>query len=153
MSSIERAGWIVGKGKVVLGCGSHTYSNVRLVMEALKAERGELKYVVERGASGADTHVKCSAIVLRIPYQQYDADWMLYGVSAEPIRNALMLEREPVDEVWAFVTRGNIWQSPGTLDMCTLALRKGISCRLYDDRSLNWRRLYWNGKEVEVEKV
>ena len=80
-------------------------------------------------------------------------EWELYGKGAGPIRNAYMLASEPVDEVWAFATGGDIWHSPGTLNMCAQALKAGVSCRLYGDRDLNWRRLYWNGKEVEIEKL
>lgn len=148
--------------KFLLISGSRNYAHYRVVYDALRRERGEVRIVFQGGARGADTHAKNSAILLRVPYRQVDAEWRRFGPTAGNLRNAKMLEvarealaaaGEPTDtlELWAF--KEKLWEGDsvtggnGTLDMVTQALRAGVAVRWYR-RSLEWVPLVWEGGEV-----
>lgn len=140
-------------GNALLVCGSRQYSKFQVVWGALQRERSRFTYLVEGGAHGADVHAKHAAIVLRLPYKEYRADWETYGRAAGPLRNELMLEENSrIIEVWAFVAggTGQLYKSRGTLDMVSQALRRRLTCRIYGERPFDFRLAVWHNGRVEV---
>lgn len=140
--------------KILILCGSRAYAHYRRVHEAVGRERGEIRVVLQGGARGADSHAKNAAVLHRVPWEQWDAEWNVYGRSAGMLRNERMLQRarewqraNPGDtvEVWAFkddlwgrdpVTGGN-----GTLDMVERAAAAGVPVRWWGaegERAVRW---------------
>jgi len=146
--------------KIVILCGGRTFSRYSLIYAALEAERPNIKFVVQGGASGADSHGKNAAVILKLPHLQVDAEWARFGRSAGALRNEKMLEQAnklvgegDYVEVWAF--RDDLWAPDpntggnGTLDMCSRALATGVPARWYS-RSLGFKSLIWTDDRVVV---
>lgn len=147
--------------KVLIICGGRTFSKYSLIYAALEADRPNIRFVIQGGASGADSHGKNAAVILKLPHLQIDAEWQRFGRSAGNIRNERMLEealklvagRGDIVEVWAF--RDDLWAPDpntggnGTLDMCARALASGVPARWYS-RSLGWKPLIWKDERVVV---
>ena len=116
--------------KTILICGSRVYTNRLRVQLEIEKERAKHPIrIVSGGARGADTFAEETADQLHLPKVIYHAEWAKYGKAAGHIRNAFMLEREPVDEVWAFTE--NLENSRGTKNMVKLAKKKKIPVRLF----------------------
>ena len=58
------------------------------------------------------------------------AEWDTFGKAAGPIRNGWMLKMEP-DLVLAF--HNDIRQSKGTANMVSIARKKGIEVKIFED--------------------
>jgi len=107
--------------KKVLVCGGRTYSNRARVYETLDAlvdKHGPI-FIIQGGATGADTLAADWADVRGMPCAEVKAPWRFYGKSAGPRRNAWMLLLKP-DIVVAMP--GEV----GTSDMRAKAMASGI---------------------------
>lgn len=149
-SWVKPATFNVERDEIVLVCGSRSYSRFDTIFKALK--RTGPFYIVQGAAPGADTHAKHAALMLGIPFKEYKAEWERFGKAAGFMRNTRMLEDNPqITQVWAFVTRGKLYDSRGTLDMVGQALQRGLPVRLYDESKwLRWKSLYWFEGRVEI---
>lgn len=105
----------------VLVCGGRKYTDdatFNKVMGALK----NVTHVIHGGASGADTMAKRWARRNLVKQSIYNADWEKLGQSAGPIRNTLMLDKNPdVSLVIAFPG------GKGTENMISLAESSGFT--------------------------
>lgn len=106
----------------VLVCGGRAYAdNDRLyaTLDDLDLD-GSVSAVIEGGASGADALACRWAISRGVPIETFRADWVRYGRSAGPRRNAQMLLEGKPDLVIAFAG------GRGTANMVALARKSGI---------------------------
>lgn len=104
----------------VIVCGGRDYDNYDIVCEVLdrvQRERG-FTAVVQGGAKGADMLGKRWAIENNYPYEEYTANWSLYGKAAGVLRNQEMLEESGAQIVIAFPG------GTGTYDMIKRARNK-----------------------------
>lgn len=104
--------------KVILACGSRYWTDRETISFALSNYSKE-SLVVAGGCRGADTIAVEEARKLGMKTAIEDAKWHLYGDSAGPIRNKLMLEKYNPDVVLAFCNDLN--RSKGTKNMVSLA--------------------------------
>lgn len=74
----------------IIVCGGRDYNNYSFLTEKLN----ELAptFVIQGGAKGADFLAKKYCIDNNISFNQIDAKWDLYGLSAGPKRNKEMLD-------------------------------------------------------------
>lgn len=101
----------------VLVCGGRTYGNsdhLFAVLDRLHAEH-HFDFVLEGGATGADSLARDWAQSRGINGREFHANWGKFGKSAGPIRNQRMLDVGKPDLVVAFP--GN----DGTEDMVSRA--------------------------------
>ena len=87
----------------VLVCGGRDFldrSAVYAELNKLKSEVGDL-FIIQGGARGADYLAGRWAIENGSAMAKIDANWLVYGKAAGPIRNTWMLELRP-DLVLAF---------------------------------------------------
>lgn len=124
----------------VLCCGSRTWTDRKIIHEALKhlAEEdliihgGNGRYDKERKLYvGADLLCQQMALVHSIPQVSYpvpEAEWKKYGLAAGPRRNQRMYDTEQPDAVIAFRMPG---VSKGTDGMVKIALAGGTSVNAY----------------------
>lgn len=87
--------------------------------------------IITGGARGVDTHALDWAMVNRIKYMVYHADWKKHKNAAGPIRNQLMLDSEvPKDEYGHFIVSDFLVIAfpggKGTKDMTNRAKKIGI---------------------------
>jgi hypothetical protein len=82
----------------------------------------------QRGRAGDSWLAERVARVYGYAVQAYPADWEVHGNAAGPIRNRLMLDRNP-DRVLAFHKN----QSRGTQDTIDEARRRGIPVTVYEE--------------------
>lgn len=114
----------------ILVCGGRNFYDWRLLEETLDnaySERTlELEYldcIIEGGAAGADSLARQYAIYNEITYQEYPADWKMYGKVAGMYRNSQMLVKGNPDLVIAFPG------GKGTANMIQIAKEAGIEVR------------------------
>lgn len=111
----------------VVFCGSRNWVDeepIRKLIQELKEDSNDdLVTIVTGGAKGADSIAHriareegCNTMVFR-------ARWDLYGNSAGPLRNQLMLDESDPEQVFAFKTTP---ESRGTDDCIRRAKKKGI---------------------------
>ncbi|KKM24095.1 hypothetical protein LCGC14_1608450, partial [marine sediment metagenome] len=86
--------------------------------------------VIHGAARGADTIAAALGVRMGLHVKAVPAEWEQFGRAAGPIRNKWMLQMEP-DLVLAF--HSDIRQSKGTANMITIARKKGIEVRLFED--------------------
>ena len=103
----------------LLVCGSRTMPRDQLNLVMAEIEILKPKSIICGGAKGADTLAAFAATLLRIPCEEFPADWDKHGKAAGPIRNQQMMEEKP-DQVLAFHHVSGI--TPGTKDMVTRAV-------------------------------
>jgi len=111
--------------------GSRDFDDGQTVMDAIWAERveGERMLVISGGARGADAMAHLVATRLDNTLSvKVDADWTNDGKAAGPIRNAAMLELNPV-VVLAFYKEGAA--NRGTQNAVDAATRLGIPVRKF----------------------
>ena len=89
-------------------------------LDTLHQHRGPITCVIQGGGAGADELARSWAVLRRVPFDTYPADWTRLGRSAGPIRNREMLERSMPDVVVAFEG------GAGTADTVRRALRAEI---------------------------
>lgn len=116
--------------KKILVCGGREYSNRRTIWNCLdKAYRDYgMFFLIEGGATGADTIARNWAKSRAIPHCIVPANWNAYDKAAGTIRNRWMLLLEP-DLIIAFPG------GSGTNDMIMAAWEKGIEVISIPD---NW---------------
>lgn len=114
----------------MLGCGSRFYDDFDTVfstLEQLHRKRG-IKVVIHGACRGADKLIDKAAKKLGIPRLPFPADWKRFGKAAGPIRNREMHHKGKPDLVVAF--HPDLESSRGTLDMVTLARKKGTKVKV-----------------------
>lgn len=123
----------------ILVCGGRYYNNKTKVFDTLDelkqiqdniaqffTEQIRLK-IIQGGATGADKLAYLWAKHNGIEQDQYDADWKLYGNSAGPIRNEMMLKFGKPHLVVAFDG------GAGTKNMIQLAEKYNVSVEIIND--------------------
>jgi hypothetical protein len=116
--------------KKILVCGGRGYFNHRTIwnyLDKTHINHGTF-FLIEGGATGADTIARNWAKSRTVPYCTVPANWNELGQAAGTIRNRWMLLLEP-DLVIAFPG------GPGTNDMITATWEKGIEVISVPD---NW---------------
>lgn len=106
----------------VLVCGGRDFNDPALVeatLGAIHRKRG-IEVVITGGALGADRLGERWAEANGIAWIQYPAQWELYGKSAGPRRNELMLREGKPDGVVAFPG------GAGTAHMVRIAKAAGV---------------------------
>jgi hypothetical protein len=107
----------------VLICGSRTWTKEDIIRKYLHLLSPTL--IIHGDYSGADKIADKVAKEMCIPVHPYPANWIKYGLSAGPIRNQEMLDKENPDLVLAFHPDIK-YNSKGTLDMINRARNQGI---------------------------
>lgn len=103
----------------VLVCGGRNYADYDKVCTGLAD--AQITFLINGGASGADSLSTIWANENSIPYKVYPARWFKYGNSAGYKRNAEMLELHPDIELVVAFPGGT-----GTADMIRQAKKKQI---------------------------
>lgn len=101
------------KPYVLLVAGSRRldcYDVFHKTMGITLAKLGTPSKIIAGGARGIDSLARRYAEEMNYPFEEYPADWRLYGRRAGPIRNAVMVNK--ADKLIAFVDD----QSVGTWD-------------------------------------
>lgn len=118
----------------ILVCGSREWGDASF-MERLLDELLELngKFLLVHGAApGADTLAESWARKRQLRYRGFPAEWDTYGKAAGPMRNAEMLEAQPVDLVVAFKDGFNdSLNRGGTENMVKQARETGVPTLVY----------------------
>lgn len=88
----------------VLVCGGRDFTDQAFLNTILDLYHAKCKFelVIEGGAKGADSLARTWAIMNKIGYSEFKADWDSFGRAAGSIRNRLMLEESKPDLVLAF---------------------------------------------------
>lgn len=117
--------------KKVLICGDRAWNNYWAIYDVMyRLDRSSI--IIHGAAKGADT--MAGVIAKNLGFKKIvavPADWEKYGRAAGPIRNKKMLDMEP-DLVLAF--HNDIQNSKGTLNMVTIAKKKGIEVIIYESK-------------------
>ena len=87
---------------IILVCGGRDYNDWEKVCKVLGPMKKKITKLVCGAARGADNLVFRWSIENKVPCDLYPANWKLYGRSAGPIRNAVMLKAAKPDLVIAF---------------------------------------------------
>lgn len=104
----------------ILVCGGREYSNRAKVYEVLSFFK-EVKPIIIHGAEiGADSLADEAAKYFGFETDPTPADWAKYGKAAGPVRNKVMLDKNP-DLVIAFPG------GPGTANMKMIAKNAGTT--------------------------
>jgi predicted Rossmann-fold nucleotide-binding protein len=111
----------------ILVCGGrdyYEYSTLKNTLEDLCPERGPV-VIIAGGASGADFLAKVFALDeygdnAFLTYEEYPANWQLFGKRAGMLRNQQMLDEGKPDIVVAFPG------GSGTADMVKRAKNAGV---------------------------
>jgi hypothetical protein len=118
-------------GKTVLVCGDRNWTDHESVLRELRALQAEgYTKVIEGGAKGADTISNRVARFLGMETLTVEANWMMFGKAAGPIRNSEMLKMKP-DFVLAF--HPDLTKSKGTIDTVTKARAKKIPVKVVSE--------------------
>lgn len=116
----------------VLVCGDRNWNNYWAIYDVLhRLDRSSV--IIHGAARGADT--MAGVIAKNLGFAEIvavPADWEQYGRAAGPIRNKKMLDMDP-DLVLAF--HSDIQNSKGTLNMVTIAKKKGVEVRIYESKT------------------
>ena len=117
----------------VLVCGDRNWSNKNKIREILShlISTDSLEVVIEGGARGADRLAGEVAKELKIPVEEYPANWARFGRAAGPIRNKQMLDEGEPDLILAF--HSNIETSKGTRNMVEQSKALGLKVRIIKD--------------------
>lgn len=103
------------------------YNGMSQEVSRICSEKGwEITEIVSGGASGADRLAWRYAIIKKLLYKEFPADWKNFGKAAGHMRNTLIIDY--CDVVIAF------WdmKSPGTKDSITKAGACGKECIIVD---------------------
>jgi hypothetical protein len=90
--------------------GSRSVTDYKIVCEAVNQSRFRITKIISGGAGGVDTLAEIYAKNHGIEFEEFEANWKLYGRRAGPIRNG---EMAAVAEAAIVVWNG---ESKGTLD-------------------------------------
>ena len=117
---------------ILLICGSRDWNETVPILERLNKleDLGIRPVVIHGNCVGADKLAGKCAAQCGLPVFACDANWMVYGKGAGPIRNGWMADMEP-DLVWAF--HKDIRNSKGTKDMIKQAKLRGIPTMVFDE--------------------
>jgi hypothetical protein len=118
---------IIGSRDFAMVPGSSTEGQEIFIRIAI-AKLWHSDYIVSGGANGADFWGEFYARQCAVGRIIHEADWGLYGKSAGPIRNTLIVES--ADCVLAFFS--NRVESRGTRNCVAQAKKKGIPVYEYD---------------------
>ena len=116
--------------KALLICGDRNWLDFDHIWCDVLRENPDL--VIVGGARGADDCGRRAAADIQIDYEVYPAKWKMYGRSAGPVRNKVMLKRLlqlrelPGWEVKALAYHDKIEDSKGTANMVALLEAEGI---------------------------
>jgi predicted polyphosphate/ATP-dependent NAD kinase len=86
----------------IIVTGGRDYSDKDALFQVLDNLEPRPTLVVQGGARGADALAKLWAQTRNVPWKTHMADWELYGPSAGPRRNRVMLMAHPEAKVIAF---------------------------------------------------
>ena len=104
----------------IIIAGSRSLTDMRQVVDAIKAAKFDITEVVCGDASGADTFGANWAKARDIPVKYFRPDWKQHGKAAGPIRNGMMADyAEALIAVWDGT-------SPGTQNMIKEAERRKL---------------------------
>lgn len=87
--------------------GSRTITDYKLVCQAVNESGFYVTKIISGGAGGIDTLAEIYAKANGIPFEEYPANWKLYGKRAGPIRNREMeKEIEAAVVIWNGASKG-----------------------------------------------
>lgn len=112
---------MINREITVLVCGGRDFKDgqrIFLTLDELDATQ-KIGLIVHGGARGADAYAEQWALMRRVAFASFKADWSTHGPMAGALRNALMLRVTRPDLVVAFP--GN----KGTHDMVRRARAAG----------------------------
>lgn len=115
----------------VLVTGDRNWQDKEIVLEHVRSasEKAWTSILFIHGdAAGADRACEEACHKLHLPRIVCPADWDRYKKSAGPVRNRFMLKLEP-SVIWAY--HDDLSNSRGTMDMVSIALKKGILVKHY----------------------
>jgi hypothetical protein len=92
---------------------------MREALDHIRRDR-DVRSIIAGGAPGADSHAEQWAKDRTLPVKVFKAQWKMYGRSAGPIRNGVMLAKGKPDFVVAFPG------GDGTADMVRQAIAAGV---------------------------
>ncbi len=113
---------------IVLVTGDRHWTDRELIYNELFPYTKDETYVIQGGASGADTIAQHICQDLTIPCLTYEANWLVYGRAVGPIRNKRILVEGKPNIVLAF--HDDLQKSKGTRNMVNLAIKAGIPVKL-----------------------
>lgn len=115
----------------LLICGSRGYTDYDSILRTVNrlSRCHTIECIIQGGARGADKLASKVASNLRIPCEEYPAEWEKFGKAAGYQRNARMLAEGKPDYVLAFNLGSTITR--GTGDMVRRAQRVGIPTEIY----------------------
>ncbi len=113
----------------VLVCGDRNWENIDAILREL-SKLDNNTVIIHGAARGADTLAGIAGKELGFKVEAEPAKWEIYGRSAGPIRNQLMLDKYKPELVLAF--HSNIDNSKGTKDMVTRARKAGIKVVIFE---------------------
>ena len=119
----------------VLVSGDRNWTDRKYIEDVLSAFAAmvPIEVLIEGEAGGVDVMARDWADSHYVQVAPYPAQWRTFGKRAGPIRNQQMLDEGKPDIVIAF--HPQIWDSKGTRDMMTRALRAGIPVHLYPGKN------------------
>jgi hypothetical protein len=110
----------------IIFCGDRNWNDLGLIKAV--TERVLVIYgrftLIEGEARGADLMSLQAALIYKIPFKRYPADWNKNGKAAGPIRNRQMVTEGGANAVIAF--HSDIETSHGTRDMVNYARSKNL---------------------------
>lgn len=107
--------------KVIIA-GSRNGVPYETLLDAIEKSGFEITEVISGGAPGVDTQAEVWAGGKRLPVTRFPANWVKFGKSAGPRRNAQMAEYgEALIALWNGNTKGS-----GTYNMIETAKKKGL---------------------------
>jgi len=88
----------------ILVCGGRDYRDYERACAVLWGihDKTPISMIIEGGARGADYHAFMWAIEAGVPYEEYKADWNVWGKKAGHLRNQRMIDEGRPDLVIAF---------------------------------------------------
>lgn len=104
----------------ILVCGGRNYANKAKVYEVISYFKHLEPVIIHGAAQGADSLAEDAAKYFGLKSDPTPADWNKYGKAAGPVRNKIMLDKEP-DFVIAFPG------GPGTDNMKMIARNAGVT--------------------------
>lgn len=106
----------------VLVCGDRNWSDRQKIVDRLRLLPPNT-LIIQGGARGADRLARNVAVEVGFLFEEFPAEWEVYGRAAGPIRNLQMLDTRP-DLVIAF--HSNLSSSKGTKHTVVNARLRGI---------------------------
>lgn len=87
--------------------GSRTITDYKLVCQAVNESKFDVTKIISGGAGGVDALARIYAYNHGIPFEEYPANWKLFGKRAGPIRNKEMEKQiEAAVVIWNGASKG-----------------------------------------------